>query len=77
MILRWIPLFIFVIVLGAIAWGVFRLRDRFDILREFIIFLKERKLWWLTPILIVFALAGIFVAVTSSSAVSAFIYTLF
>jgi heme/copper-type cytochrome/quinol oxidase subunit 2 len=65
------------VVLGAIVWGVIKLRDRFEILREFLQFLGERKLWWLAPILIVFALAGLFVAATSSSAVSAFIYTLF
>ena len=70
----WILLTIVFIVL---AWGMYRLRDRFEILRDFIHFLAERKLWWLAPILIIFALAGLFVAVTSSSAVSAFIYTLF
>lgn len=68
---------ILVLVAGAVGWGFYKLRDRFDILRDFIRFLAERKLWWLAPILIVFALAGLFVAVTSSSAVSAFIYTLF
>lgn len=77
MILRILPLVLVLVALGAIAWGFYRLRDRFEILREFLQFLAERKLWWLAPILIVFALAGIFVAVTSSSAVSAFIYTLF
>ncbi|MCX7625225.1 MAG: DUF5989 family protein [Candidatus Sumerlaeaceae bacterium] len=72
---------IFLVILhvvgAAILWGFYKLRDRFDILRDFLRFLAERKLWWLAPILIVFALAGLFVAVTSSSAVSAFIYTLF
>lgn len=68
---------ILVLVAGGVGWGFYKLRDRFDILRDFVRFLAERKLWWLAPILIVFALAGLFVAVTSSSAVSAFIYTLF
>ncbi len=75
--LRYLPLIIAVVVVIGLGWGFYRLRDRFEILREFLQFLRERKLWWLAPILIVFALAGLFVAVTSSSAVGAFIYTLF
>lgn len=77
MLARYLPLVIMVVVGGALVWGFYRMKDRFEILREFLQFLGERKLWWLAPMLLVFALAGLFVAVTSSSAVSAFIYTLF
>jgi len=77
MIGKYLVIVIFAAVIVALGWGVYRLRDRFAILREFLTFLGERKLWWLAPILVVFAAAGLFVAVTSNSAVSAFIYTLF
>jgi len=65
------------LVAGAVIWGAVRLRDRFEILGEFIDFLRERKLWWLLPILIVFALAGLFVVFTTSSPLGYAIYTLF
>ncbi|MCX7019072.1 MAG: DUF5989 family protein [bacterium] len=74
---QYLPLIILLIVVAAIVWGAFRMRDRFEILGEFIIFLHERKLWWIMPLLIVFALAGLFVVITSSSPLGAFIYTLF
>lgn len=72
--------FILVVLLLAVAgvvWGAVRLRDRFEILAEFIDFLCERKLWWLLPILIVFALAGLFVVFTTSSPLGYAIYTFF
>ena len=72
-----IVLAILVVVFVSLAWGTWKIRDRFGILGEFLSFLRQRKLWWLMPIIIVFALAGLFVLVTSQSAVSAFIYTLF
>lgn len=74
---HYIILGILVVVLASLAWGTWKIRDRFGILGEFLSFLRERKLWWLMPLIIVFALAGLFVLVTSQSAVSAFIYTLF
>ena len=70
------PIILLVVVIG-IGWGIYRLRDRFEILGEFIQFLKERKLWWIMPLLIVFAIAGILVVATTHSPVAAFIYTLF
>ena len=47
------------------------------ILKEFWDFLKVRKKWWLTPIVIVLLLLGALIVFTQSSAVSPFIYTLF
>lgn len=44
--------------------------------KEFILFLKENKKWWLIPILLVLALMGVLVAL-SGSAVAPFIYPLF
>jgi len=40
-------------------------------------FLKERKAWWLTPIIILLVLAGALIIFGQSSAVSPFIYALF
>jgi hypothetical protein len=44
--------------------------------KEFFLFLKENKKWWLVPILLVLALMGVLVAL-SGSAVAPFIYPLF
>jgi Family of unknown function (DUF5989) len=47
------------------------------ILTELWQFLRERKKWWLLPIILVLLLLGILIAMTSGSAVAPFIYTLF
>tara|TARA_A100001037_G_scaffold288717_1_gene299673 strand:- start:368 stop:520 length:153 start_codon:yes stop_codon:yes gene_type:complete len=46
-------------------------------LREFWEFLKERKKYWLLPIIIVLALFGILIVLSQGSAVAPFIYTIF
>ena len=40
-------------------------------------FFKERKKWWLLPIVTVLLLIGVLIALSSGSAVAPFIYTLF
>ena len=50
---------------------------KLSILREFWDFLKVRKKWWLTPIIVMLLLLGMLVFFTQSSAVAPFIYTLF
>jgi len=40
-------------------------------------FLKVRKAWWLTPILIMLVLVGALIIFSQSSAISPFIYALF
>lgn len=40
-------------------------------------FLKVRKKWWLTPIVLFTLLISLLIAVTASSPASPFIYTLF
>jgi len=47
------------------------------ILIELLQFLKERKKWWLAPIIIFLLLTGLLIALTSGTAVAPFIYTLF
>ncbi len=50
---------------------------KLSILREFWDFLKVRKKWWLTPIVVVLVLLGLLIFFTQSSSVAPFIYTLF
>ncbi len=49
----------------------------FSILKEFWAYLKERKKFWLLPILIVLLLLGLVIALTAGSALAPFIYTVF
>lgn len=48
-----------------------------EIVKEFWGFLRERKKWWLMPIIIMLALLGLLIVFTEGSAVAPFIYTLF
>lgn len=50
---------------------------RLGIFRELLVFLWQRKLWWLIPLIIVLVLFGFLLIFTQSSAVAPFIYTLF
>ncbi|MFQ5650825.1 MAG: DUF5989 family protein [bacterium] len=40
-------------------------------------FLRERKKWWLGPIVLMLLLIGFLIAITEGSALAPFIYTLF
>ncbi len=40
-------------------------------------FLKERKQWWLLPIILMLVLMGVLIVVGQSSSLSPFIYALF
>ena len=51
--------------------------DKFRILTAFLLFLVERKKFWLIPIVLVLVLLGILLVATEGSAVAPFIYTLF
>tara|TARA_A100001011_G_scaffold367126_1_gene420286 strand:+ start:1870 stop:2022 length:153 start_codon:yes stop_codon:yes gene_type:complete len=46
-------------------------------IKEFSEFLKERKKYWLLPIIIVLALFGILIVLSQGTVVAPFIYTLF
>ena len=48
-----------------------------EFLKEFWEFLRERKKYWLLPIIIVLALLGILIVISQGSAVAPFIYTIF
>ena len=51
--------------------------SKLSILNEFWHFLKERKKWWLTPIVVMLVLLGALIVFSQGSAVAPFIYTLF
>jgi hypothetical protein len=68
---------LFFIGLGAIVYSVFYFKDRVPILAEFLVFLKERKLWWMTPIALILVLIGLLIILTESSALAPLIYAIF
>jgi hypothetical protein len=51
--------------------------SKLGIVSEFWSFLRVRKKWWLTPIVIFLVLLGALIIFTEGSAVAPFIYTLF
>ncbi len=50
---------------------------KFQILSEFYQFMKERKKWWLGPIVLMLLMLGLLIILTEGSAVAPFIYALF
>jgi hypothetical protein len=48
-----------------------------ELLKDFAGFMKERKKYWLAPIVIVMLLLGLLIVFAHGSAVAPFIYTLF
>lgn len=50
--------------------------DELSLFREFVLFIRENKAWWMIPILLVLGLVGLLVVLSSTGA-APFIYTLF
>jgi drug/metabolite transporter superfamily protein YnfA len=48
-----------------------------DFLLDFWKYLRERKKWWLLPVILVLLIFGVLIVLSSGSAVAPFIYTLF
>jgi len=48
-----------------------------SLMSEFWLFLKERKKWWLAPVIFVMLILGALIFLTQGSALSPFIYTIF
>lgn len=48
-----------------------------SLLRDLYSFLKERKKWWLLPMIVILLLFGAVFVILGSSVISPFIYTLF
>jgi Family of unknown function (DUF5989) len=51
--------------------------NRVSIIKEFFQFLRERKKWWIAPILVFMVLLGVLLIFASSSPLAPFIYSLF
>lgn len=69
-------LVIVVALVLSLLYSSWRMRGRFPIIAEFLLFLRERRRWWIAPLVFVFVLAGLFVAVTAGSPLAAFLYAL-
>ena len=48
-----------------------------SLMKEFWLFLRARKKWWLLPIIIVMVLVGSLLVFAQGSALAPFIYTIF
>ena len=48
-----------------------------DFLKDLWDFLKERKKWWLLPIILTLALVGLLIVFAGSSSLAPFIYPMF
>ena len=48
-----------------------------ELLRDLFAFMRERKKFWLAPIILMLLLLGVLVVMTQGSAIAPFIYTLF
>jgi len=48
-----------------------------EFLKDLWNFLKERKKWWLAPLIIVLILLGLLIVLGGTSALAPFLYTLF
>ena len=48
-----------------------------EFLKDLWLFLRERKKWWLLPLLILIVLIAVFIILGSSTALAPFIYSLF
>jgi len=51
--------------------------NRLSILKEFLEFLRERKKWWIAPIVVFLLLLGGLLVFAKGSALAPFIYSLF
>ena len=49
----------------------------FDLMKDLWLFLRERKKFWLMPIILVLLILGALIILTQGSAIAPFIYTLF
>lgn len=50
---------------------------KLGILKEFVVFLREQKLWYILPIFVILALLSVVIVMAEGSALAPFIYALF
>lgn len=51
--------------------------SRLSLLGEYLLFLRERKKYWMLPIILLFLLIGTLVVLLEGSAIAPFIYAIF
>jgi hypothetical protein len=51
--------------------------SKLSIIKEFWLFMRERKKWWLAPIFIFLLLMALLIVFTEGSALAPFIYSIF
>jgi hypothetical protein len=49
----------------------------FELLKDLWGFMRERRKFWLAPVIVLLLVVGLFVALSQSAAIGPFIYTLF
>lgn len=49
----------------------------FDVLKDLWLYMRERKRYWILPVVVVLLLVGALLVLTQGSVVAPFIYTLF
>ena len=48
-----------------------------DFLKEFLLFLRERKKYWLVPLILILLLFSLLIVLTQGTALAPFIYSIF
>lgn len=48
-----------------------------ELLKEMWQFIREEKIWWIAPILLILVFLSVFIVLTEGSALLPFLYTLF
>jgi len=48
-----------------------------SVFKEFLLFLRQEKKWWLVPFVVILLLLGMFLAFAPTSPLAPFIYSLF
>ncbi|MBN1158622.1 MAG: hypothetical protein JXA61_04515 [Bacteroidales bacterium] len=49
----------------------------FELLKDLWLFMKERKKYWLIPVIIILLILGLLIVFSAGSAIAPFIYTIF
>ena len=62
---------------NSLAWRIWINRTMIDLIKDLWGFMRERKKFWLAPIIIIMLLLGALVVLSQGSAIAPFIYTLF
>jgi len=62
---------------GSTPMALKRISRNLSVLRELAAFLRERRLWWLLPMVAVFVLIAVLLVLAQSSAVAPLLYPLF